>query len=74
MENNCAARTAVIIPAYKPDDRLPPYVEALEKAGVGKIVIVDDGSGDAFTPLFAQLPEDGVCHVSLGIMVCTCAP
>ena len=63
MENNCAARTAVIIPAYKPDDRLPPYVEALEKAGVGKIVIVDDGSGDAFTPLFAQLPEDGVCHV-----------
>ncbi len=63
MENNCAARAAVIIPAYKPDDRLPPYVEALEKAGVRKIVIVDDGSGDAFTPLFAQLPEDGVCHV-----------
>lgn len=63
MENNCAQRTAVIIPAYKPDGRLPPYVEALERAGVGKIVIVDDGSGDAFSPLFDQLPEDGVCHV-----------
>ena len=39
-----AKETAVVIPAYKPDDRLPPYVEALKTAGVGKIVIVDDGS------------------------------
>ena len=45
---SCAKQTAVIIPAYKPDDRLPPYVEALKEAGIGKIVIVDDGSGESY--------------------------
>ena len=45
MEQTCAGRTAVVIPAYKPDDRLPPYVQALKDAGIGKIVVVDDGSG-----------------------------
>ena len=33
MELTCAGRTAVVIPAYKPDDRLPPYVQALKDAG-----------------------------------------
>lgn len=60
---NCAERTAVIIPAYKPDDRLPPYVEALKAANIGKIVIVDDGSGEAFRALFAQIPQDDVTHI-----------
>ena len=42
---SAAKLTAVVIPAYKPDDRLPPYVAAFKEAGVGKIVIIDDGSG-----------------------------
>ncbi len=58
-----AKETAVVIPAYKPDDRLPPYVEALKAAGVGKIVIVDDGSGESFQPLFAQIEQDDVVHI-----------
>ena len=60
---NNAQRTAVIIPAYKPDDRLPPYVAALKEAGVGKIVIVDDGSGESFQPLFKSIPQDEVVHI-----------
>ena len=60
---NNANRTAVIIPAYKPDDRLPPYVAALKEAGVGKIVIVDDGSGTSFQPLFQSIPQDDVVHI-----------
>ena len=60
---NCAKQTAVIIPAYKPDDRLPPYVEALKAAGVGKIIIVDDGSGESFQPLFGSIPQDEVVHI-----------
>ena len=60
---NNANRTAVVIPAYKPDDRLPPYVAALKEAGVGKIVIVDDGSGADFQPLFASIPQDEVVHI-----------
>ena len=59
---NYASKTVVIIPAYKPDDRLPPYVQALREAGIGKVVIVDDGSGAGFRPLFDQIPEDGCVH------------
>ena len=58
-----ANRTAVIIPAYKPDKRLPPYVAQLKDAGIGKIVIVDDGSGADFQPLFASIPQDDVVHI-----------
>lgn len=54
---------AVIIPAYKPDDRLSPYVAALKEAGIGKIVIVDDGSGESYAPLFAGIPQDEVVHI-----------
>lgn len=60
---NNANRTAVVIPAYKPDDRLPPYVAALREAGIGKIVIVDDGSGAAYQPLFQSIPQDDVVHI-----------
>ena len=58
-----AKETAVVIPAYKPDDRLPPYVEALRTAGVGKIVIIDDGSGEGFQELFSRIPQDDVTHI-----------
>ena len=58
-----ANRTAVVIPAYKPDKRLPPYVAALKEAGIGKIVIVDDGSGEEYQPLFASIPQDEVVHI-----------
>ena len=58
-----ANRTAIVIPAYKPDDRLPPYVKALKEAGIGKIVIVDDGSGKEYQPLFQSIPQDDVVHI-----------
>ena len=57
------SKTAVIIPAYKPDQRLAPYVEALRSAGLGRVVVVDDGSGADFDALFEALPEDAFCHV-----------
>ncbi len=63
MERNCAQRTAVIIPAYKPDDRLPPYVRALREAGLGRIVIVDDGSGEEYRTLFKKVSQDDAVHV-----------
>ncbi|MBR6570886.1 MAG: bifunctional glycosyltransferase family 2/GtrA family protein [Clostridia bacterium] len=58
-----AYRTAVLIPAYKPDKRLPPYVAQLKEAGVGKIVIVDDGSGEEYKALFDTIPQDDVVHI-----------
>ena len=63
MEQTCAGRTAVVIPAYKPDDRLPPYVQALKDAGIGRIAVVDDGSGEGFQSIFSQIPEDGISHI-----------
>lgn len=60
---NSANQTAVVIPAYKPDDRLPPYVQALLDAGIGKIVIVDDGSGQDYRDLFARIPAHKSVHV-----------
>ncbi len=56
-------QTAVVIPAYKPDRRLPPYVAALKEAGVGRVVIVDDGSGADYRALFAQIPQDETVRV-----------
>lgn len=55
--------TALLIPSYKPDHRLPPYVDALLHAGVGKIVIVDDGSGEDFRPVFDAIPASDAVHI-----------
>ncbi len=60
---NSAKKTAVVIPAYKPDDRLPPYVQALIDAGVGRIVIVDDGSGEEYRGLFGRIPQHESVHI-----------
>lgn len=58
-----ASKTAIVIPAYQPDDRLPPYVAALRDAGFARVVVVDDGSGEAYDALFNAIPQDGVAHV-----------
>ncbi len=55
--------TALLIPSYKPDDRLPPYIKALREAGIGKIIIVDDGSGEDSRPVFDSIPQDEVVHI-----------
>ena len=48
--------TAVVIPAYKPDESLLDLLRALrERAFIGRIVVVDDGSGPEYEPIFAQV-------------------
>ena len=46
---------AVLIPAYKPDRRLNKLVDDLLEAGFKRIVVIDDGGGEAFAPIFADL-------------------
>ena len=46
---------AVLIPAYKPDRRLNQLVDDLLAANFKRIVVVDDGGGEAFAPIFADL-------------------
>lgn len=45
-------KTLILIPAYKPDDRLPAYAAELHAAGAAAVVVVDDGSGEEFGPVF----------------------
>ncbi len=44
----------IIIPAYEPDARLLDLLETLKARRMGPIVIVDDGSGDAYKEIFAK--------------------
>ena len=46
-------RSVVLIPAYKPDQRLPQLVELLRGQGVD-VLVVDDGGGETFQPLFER--------------------
>ena len=57
-ETNPAVRNAVIlIPSLEPDERLPVYIRELEQSGFGLIVVVDDGSGEDYQPIFREVAE-----------------
>ena len=48
--------TAVVIPAYKPDESLLDLLRALrERTFIDSLVVVDDGSGPEYEPIFAQV-------------------
>ncbi len=49
--------TPIIIPAYEPDERLISLLEDLVKADQKKIIVVDDGSGEKYSGLFARAKE-----------------
>ena len=50
--------TTVIIPAYEPDEKMRTLVAQLKEKDFN-ILIIDDGSGDSFQPLFENLPGYG---------------
>ncbi|MCL1963793.1 MAG: bifunctional glycosyltransferase family 2/GtrA family protein [Firmicutes bacterium] len=51
----------VLIPAYKPDARMVALCRALRGEEL-PVLVVDDGSGNAFRPLFEEVMDLG-CHV-----------
>lgn len=53
----------VLIPSLSPDDRLPAYVNELHEAGFGLILVVDDGSGAEYQPIFTRIAAWEGCHV-----------
>lgn len=52
---------AVIIPAYRPMRNLPEYVHQLIQKGVPQIIVVDDGSGEPYKEVFAQIEHFKEC-------------
>ena len=64
MAQTCAGRTAV---GLKPDDRLPPYVQALKDAGIGRIVVVVCAAGQDYQRFFLiKFPDGG----EFGVISC----
>jgi len=64
-----ASDVVLLIPAYKPDHRLPILVDELIERGFAHIVVVDDGGGAEYRGIFDALEDrcDVVRHaVNLG--------
>ena len=53
-------KTALIIPAYKPDKEMLELLERFRGNEDFCPVVVDDGSGEAFEPIFAAVPDFAV--------------
>lgn len=54
-------KISVIIPAYKPDDKLLTTIEELVKAGFSDIIVVDDGSGESYRDIFDKVNKLPQC-------------
>ena len=50
---------AVLIPAYKPGERMITLIGALKDLGLTRLIVVDDGSGDAYAPIFEKAAAAG---------------
>ena len=59
MTSEQLLHTAILIPSLEPDHRLVTYAKDLENAGFSHRIIVDDGSGESFQPIFTQLEKEG---------------
>ncbi len=49
--------TALIIPAYKPCRQMLELVGKVVESSEFQPIVVDDGSGEEFSPIFEGLPE-----------------
>ena len=47
----------VVIPAYEPDERLVTLCDRFQKAGFQHVMLVDDGSGEAYEKVFLKAQE-----------------
>lgn len=56
-----AEKITVIIPAYKPDEKLLDLLNELVENGAEDILVVNDGSGDEFEPVFERVREVTNC-------------
>ena len=61
------ALPCILIPAYKPDEKMISLIEQLTAAGFSKIIVVNDGSGPEFAPIFAQAQALGCAVLHHGI-------
>lgn len=53
----------VIIPSYEPDEKLITLLHALQAVGIRHVVVVDDGSGEAYARFFERAAAVENCTV-----------
>lgn len=58
-------KITVVIPSYQPDEKLFGVLEGLAKKGFQNIVVVDDGSGETYAPIF----ERASCLLGVSVLV-----
>lgn len=63
MKETDPRQIPVIIPSYEPDEKLIGLLTALKRDGFENLVLVDDGSGEAYQHFFRQAKEEFGCHV-----------
>lgn len=61
--NSSRAQIPVIIPSLEPRPSLLAYIVELKALGFTKIVLVDDGSGEAFSKIFENAQREHGCEV-----------
>ncbi len=44
----------IVIPSYEPDERFPKILRELVSAGLGPVIVVDDGSGPDYSSFFDE--------------------
>ena len=55
MEKHAAEQAVILIPSLEPDERLPVYIRKLKEGGFAHIVVIDDGSGEKYQPIFQEV-------------------
>lgn len=50
-------KIALLIPIYKPNDRVLPFLESMKAGDFFLFVVVDDGSGEEYAPIFEKISE-----------------
>ena len=62
MGKHAAEQAVILIPSLEPDERLPAYIRKLKAGGFAHIIVIDDGSGEAYRSIFdeADAVEDTV--------------
>jgi len=55
--NNMTDLIPIIIPAYEPDEKLTELIKVLAANDAGPVIVVDDGSGEGYAPIFEKLAE-----------------
>lgn len=64
MEQNMMKwETPIVIPSYEPDEKLPTLLQGLKETGFRNIVLVDDGSGEAYAGIFEEAEKIPGCRV-----------